>query len=251
MSADPTDKGGSSDPCENHHDDSGNRFERDKAPKPYSFSRKVLLGIGVIIAIAAVSTIAAMIVSTSPQIHLSQLGILGGISSPGPTQKVGAPHQHIDKRFVLTQKEYGWNGTIGGPTIVVNKGDVVQINVINGGSMAHNFGIAKLSDQTVGILQQTKNMPLQDRVVKIPYNVMAAIPCPGCKPVFTEGRIDQFMQPDTQKVTTFIANEAGNFKYFCQVRGHMWLGMVGDLIVQDVNDPAAVAKAAGQTKAAA
>jgi uncharacterized cupredoxin-like copper-binding protein len=192
-----------------------------------------------------------MIVSTSPQIHLSQLGILGGISSPGPTQKVGAPHQHIDKRFVLTQKEYGWNGTIGGPTIVVNKGDAVQINVINGGSMAHNFGIAKLSDQTVGILKQTKNMPLQDRVVKIPYNVMAAIPCPGCKPVFTEGRIDQFMQPDTQKVTTFIANEAGNFKYFCQVRGHMWLGMVGDLIVQDVNDHAAIAKAAGQTKAAA
>jgi hypothetical protein len=43
------------------------------------------------------------------------------------------------------------------------------------------------------------------------------------------------MQPDTQQVTTFTANQAGNFKYFCMVRGHIWLGMVGDLIVKDVN----------------
>jgi plastocyanin len=45
------------------------------------------------------------------------------------------------------------------------------------------------------------------------------------------------MQPDTQQVTTFTANEAGNFKYFCMVRGHLWLGMIGDLTVQDLKNP--------------
>jgi plastocyanin len=45
------------------------------------------------------------------------------------------------------------------------------------------------------------------------------------------------MQPDTQQVTTFTANEAGNFKYFCMVRGHLWLGMIGDLTVQNVKNP--------------
>ncbi len=62
---------------------------------------------------------------------------------------------------------------------------------------------------------------------------MAVMPCPGCQPKFQEGQIDAFMQPDTQQVTTFRATEAGHFKYFCQIRGHLWLGMIGDFDVID------------------
>ena len=63
---------------------------------------------------------------------------------------------------------------------------------------------------------------------------MAAIPCPGCQAVFEEGHVKIFMQPGTQQVVTFTASQTGNFKYFCMVRGHLWLGMIGDLIVRDV-----------------
>lgn len=100
--------------------------------------------------------------------------------------------------------------------------------------MAHNFGIAKLSQQSLDIMKETKNMSLPDRVKHIPYNVMAAIPCPGCQPVFEEGHVKMFMQPGTQQVVTFTASQTGNFKYFCMVRGHLWLGMIGDLIVHNV-----------------
>jgi uncharacterized cupredoxin-like copper-binding protein len=155
------------------------------------------------------------------------------LATKATAQKEANPNQHIDKRFVLIQNDFGWNGTSGGPPIVVNKGEVVQIVVINAGRMAHNFGIAEPSGQTLSILKQTQNMPLSDRVGYIPYNVMATMPCPGCQPVFEQGHIKQFLHPDTQQVTTFVANKAGNFKYFCMVRGHLWLGMVGDLIVED------------------
>ena len=169
-------------------------------------------------------------------------------------QKNQAPSQHIDKKFVLIQKDFGWNGTSGGPAIVVSKGDVVQVTIINAGRMAHNFGIAKVSEKTLTILNQINNMSLPNRVNHIPYDVMAAMPCPDCHPFFQQGHIESFMQPDTQQVTTFTANEAGNFKYFCQVRGHLWLGMIGDLTVQDVKNPAVTAvtttTAAGATRGA-
>jgi uncharacterized cupredoxin-like copper-binding protein len=45
--------------------------------------------------------------------------------------------------------------------------------------------------------------------------------------------VDAFMPPLSQQVIVFKATEAGNFKYFCMVRGHLWLGMVGNLNVQD------------------
>ena len=83
-------------------------------------------------------------------------------------------------------------------------------------------------------------IPLSERVQKIPYSVMAAMPCPGCQPQFKEGQINQFMNPDTQMVTTFRANEAGNYKYFCMVRGHIWLGMIGELDVVDVGNPPSI-----------
>jgi uncharacterized cupredoxin-like copper-binding protein len=215
----------------------GNNNTYEREPKAYTFSGRVVLGIGLVLAAAAGATIAAMSVSTSPSVHLPQVGAAkltdGPLTTTSFAQKQSSPTQHIDKRFVLIQNDFGWNGTTGGPPIVVNKGEVVQITVINAGRMAHNFGIGQPSQQTIDIMKQTQNMPLPDRVRYIPYNTMAAMPCPGCHPLFEQAHIKQFMQPDTQQVTTFSANQAGNFKYFCMVRGHIWLGMVGDLIVQD------------------
>lgn len=219
------------------NDDKDKNNDGSLEPKPYTFNGKVVLGIGVILAAAAGSTIISMSVSTSPQIHLSQSnGGVASLSSASLAQKNQPQSQHIDKKFVLIQKDFGWNGTNGGPPIVVNKGDVVQITVINAGRMAHNFGIAKASEKTLTILNQINNMSLPNRANHIPYDMMAAMPCPDCHPFFEEGHIESFMQPDTQQVTTFTANEAGNFKYFCMVRGHLWLGMIGDLTVQDIKN---------------
>jgi FtsP/CotA-like multicopper oxidase with cupredoxin domain len=207
----------------------------------YSFNGKVVIGIGIIMIAAAISTILAMTASQSPQIHISTK--LFGTHTLATTRVASAQvapttpiNRHVDKRFVLIQHDFGWNGTFGGPTMRVNKGDVVQITIINAGMMAHNFGIANLSNQTLDLLQKTMNMPLPDRVRYLPYSVMAAMPCPGCQPKFQEGQIDQFMQPDTQQVTTFTVTQAGHFKYFCQVRGHLWLGMVGNFDVVDTNN---------------
>ena len=211
--------------------------------KGYNFNGKVVIGIGIVMIARPASTLLAMGASQSPQIHLSTKKALGSqplLTTPLTASAQVPPttsktNQHIDKRFVLVQHDFGWNGTFGGPTMRVNKGDVVQITIINAGMMAHNFGIANLSKQTLDLLQKTSNMPLPERVRYLPYNVMAVLPCPGCQPKFQEGHIDVFMRPDTQQVTTFTATQAGHFNYFCQVRGHLWLGMLGDLDVVDTN----------------
>jgi FtsP/CotA-like multicopper oxidase with cupredoxin domain len=208
--------------------------DRDEA-KGYSLNGKVVIGIGLVMIASAASTILAMGASQSSQIHLSTKNVFG--TTPlEPPHVAPNTNEHIDKRFVLVQHDFGWNGTIGGPTIRVNKGDVIQITIINAGMMAHNFGIADFSKQTLDLLQKTMNMPLPDRVRYLPYNVMAVMPCPGCQPKFQEGQIDAFMQPATEQVTTFRATQVGDFKYFCQVRGHLWLGMVGDLDVVDTSN---------------
>ncbi len=218
----------------------------------FTFNGKVVFGIGIIMIAALISTILAMMSSQSPEIHLSTTKIFGGqgqgqtlatAASPMTSASAQVPptsnpntNQHIDKRFVLVQHDFGWNGTFGGPPIRVSQGDVVQITIINAGMMAHNFGIAAFPPQSLALLQKSMNVPLSDRVRYLPYNVMAAKPCPGCQSVFKGGQIDQFMQPDTQQVVTFTASQAGQFKYFCQVRGHLWLGMIGDFIVVNPNN---------------
>lgn len=115
--------------------------DRDEA-KGYSLNGKVVIGIGLVMIAAAASTILAMAASQSSQIHLSTKKVFGtSLLEPVPPNT----NEHIDKRFVLVQYDFGWNGTIGGPTIKVNKGDVVQITIINAGMMAHNFAIADFS----------------------------------------------------------------------------------------------------------
>lgn len=195
----------------------------------YAFNGKVVLGIGIILAVSAASAFTASFMSTSPVIRLSS-GV-GALQSASAQQ--AQTQQHVDKTFVLVAHNFGFNSTSGGPLIQVNKGDVVKIIFINAGEMAHNFGIAKLSPQTEALLNKTYAMPLDQRMNSIPYDVMAQMPCPGCETKFDEGHIETFVAPDNQVVTTFTASEAGHFKYFCEVRGHLWLGMIGDLVVLD------------------
>jgi uncharacterized cupredoxin-like copper-binding protein len=137
------------------------------------------------------------------------------------------------KRIVLIQQDFGWNGTIGGPPIILNKGDRVQLLVINRGHMAHNFGMASVPQKVLDQLNNQTNVPLDQRINNIPYDTMAAMPCPDCKAIFEEGHIKLFIEPGTQQVSTFVADKSGQFKYFCMVRGHLWLGMIGDVIVRE------------------
>jgi FtsP/CotA-like multicopper oxidase with cupredoxin domain len=76
--------------------------------------------------------------------------------------------QQESRKIVLVQNDFGWNGTSGGPTIRVSKGDVVQITITNAGQMAHNFGIGKPSPQTMKIMNSIMQLPLSERVQKIP-----------------------------------------------------------------------------------
>jgi uncharacterized cupredoxin-like copper-binding protein len=139
----------------------------------------------------------------------------------------------IDKKFILIQEDFGWNGTNLGPSIEVSKGDVVQIVIINAGTMAHNFGIAKISPYSTALLNKITALPSFERINHISYNDMSAQHCPGCKPMFHNAHINTFMEPLSQQVITFTATESGEFKYFCMVRGHLWLGMFGDFIVKE------------------
>jgi len=200
---------------------------------PYTFNGRVVLGIGIIIAIAAASSIFAASVSQSSQIRLSSINPLASMAATSASAQQSTPDTHANKKFVLVAQDYGWNGTTSGPVIQVNKGDVVHITFINAGQMAHNFGVAKLSKETTDLLNKTQGMSLEGKMNHIPYDAMSVLPCPGCKEKFDEGHIETFILPDQEATATFTANEAGQFNYFCQVRGHLWLGMVGPLIVLD------------------
>ncbi len=232
---------------DNNHSNKSNHVYSE--PKSYAFNGKVVIGIGVIMAIAAITTIFMATYSQSPQIHLSMISLIPSFltssfeSHPNKSQVAAispsfpssfpVSSQKINKSIILIQQDFGWNGTNGGPTILLNKGDLVQVVVINRGHMAHNFGIGVLSQQVMELIDKEKNIPIDQRIVQIPYNTMAAMPCPGCQTDFKKGHIELFIEPGTQQVSTFVADKVGHYKYFCMVRGHLWLGMIGDLIVRD------------------
>ena len=224
----------------NYEGNSRNEDNNDLKRKGHLFDRRVALGLVIVAIIAVISAIFITSMSTSPNVSIikqvvpeKSAGADTASNIKALAQLQGSDTENIDKRFVLIQQNFGFNGTSGGPTIDVKKGDTVQIIVINAGAMAHNFGIGKPSKEAMEIMMTTQNMSLDERVRHIPYNVMAQMPCPHCQPKFEEGHIKTYMKPDTMQVSTFTANEVGNFKYFCMVRGHIWLGMSGDLIVSD------------------
>ncbi|MDQ3848178.1 MAG: plastocyanin/azurin family copper-binding protein [Thermoproteota archaeon] len=234
----------------NNNNDSNYDYERLDL-KPYTFNGKVVIGIALVLAAAASSTILAMTVSQSPQasIPISALGVIGAAKDNNnnniPTATAqGGQNAKPDREFILVANDFGWNGSQNGPVIRVTKGDVVQLTISNAGQMAHNFGIAKLSDRATQLMGETKDMTLPERVSQIPYSDMAKMPCPDCEKKFEQGHIEFFIKPGNQRTVTFTADEDGQFKYFCMVRGHIWLGMNGDFIVEEpagfiVKQPAA------------
>lgn len=226
-------------PQESSNHDKDNDYEsiQDLESKPYTFNKKVIFGIAFIISISAIATIFVMGISQSSSINLylnlfpaeekKSIPTVNAISSDLNEKS------NIDRKFVLIQKDFGWNGTNFGPTIEVTKGDVVQIVIINAGTMSHNFGIAKISSHTLNLLNQTTPIPTPEKLTHVSYDDLSANPCPECKPIFEQGHIKTFLKPLSQQVVTFTANEAGEFKYFCMVRSHLWLGMFGDFIVKE------------------
>jgi uncharacterized cupredoxin-like copper-binding protein len=208
-------------------------------PKPYIVNRRVVLIICFILSISAILTIGAGLFSDIPKNDslkdlLSKLSVTFHLPlTPSTNSNPTSQHLKVDKKLVLLQHEYGFNGTTGGPTISLTKGEIVQITIINAGNMAHNFGIAKLSKQSLDLLNKTNNESLTERVKNIPYSALSSIPCPGCIQKFAKGHINSFILPGARAQITFLVQEAGNFKYFCMVRGHLWLGMMGDFVVHD------------------
>ena len=216
--------------------------------KSYSFNGTVVIGIGIIMVISAITAIYMSTSSKSPNINLSANSFLpsyltSSLSSPSshqspdasmPAYSTSPPHSKIiDKRIILIQQDFGWNGTNGGPPIILTKGDLVQLVIINRGHMAHNFGIGSFPKQVIDLIDKEQNVTLENRLEHISYNNMSAMPCPGCQEQFKSAHVNVFMEPGTQQTSTFVANKVGHFKYYCMVRGHLWLGMFGDLIVKD------------------
>lgn len=194
--------------------------------KPYTFNGRVVIGIGLVLAAAAGGTVFAMMVSQSPQISTSPEALVSS-DLAAQAQSGGA-----DREIVLTADEFGWNGTENGPTVRVTRGETIQLTVINAGTMAHNFGIAKSSPETDRIIEETSGMPLAERMRHIPYGDLSAHPCPGCEEVFHNAHIMSFIMPGEQEVVTFTADQKGEFRYFCMVRGHLWLGMNANIVVE-------------------
>lgn len=139
------------------------------------------------------------------------------------------------KTFTLVMDEFGFNGSSSGPVIEVNKGDQVKINLINAGAMSHTFGMGKPSNFTMSLMKNISGLKNDEKIRHISYDTLEKMPCPGCQPKFEEGHVKSFIRPGQMAVTSFNASEAGDFKYFCMVRGHLWMGMNGDFSVNDVN----------------
>ena len=240
-SRDNDDKGLDATNNNNNNDEYDSNYDYERRDlKPYTFNGRVVIGIALVLAAAAGSTIFAMTVSQSPQasIPIADLGVINAAKDnnnniPTATAQGGENDAKPDREFILVAKDFGWNGSQNGPVIRVTKGDVVQLTVSNAGHMAHNFGIAKMSDRATELMEETKDMTLPQRVGHIPYSDMAKMPCPDCEKKFEPGHIEFFIKPGNQQTVTFTADESGQFKYFCMVRGHIWLGMIGDFIVEE------------------
>ncbi|MGD9671906.1 MAG: hypothetical protein AB7U98_00330 [Candidatus Nitrosocosmicus sp.] len=138
------------------------------------------------------------------------------------------------KTFTLVLDEFGFNGSASGPPIEVNKGDSVKINLINAGAMSHTFGMGKPSNFTMSLMKNISGLEQDEKIRHISYDVLEKMPCPDCQPKFEKGHVKHFIKPGEMVVTSFNASEAGSFKYFCMVRGHLWMGMNGPLVVNEI-----------------
>ena len=92
------------------------------------------------------------------------------------------------------------------PTIYMNKGDKVIFNVDNAGQSFHSFGVTSEPEGVAGIIPGTE--------VALALNPL---------------------KPGEGGSSEFIAGEDGIYYYICTVPGHRAQGMVGSIIVGDVD----------------
>ena len=105
--------------------------------------------------------------------------------------------QKVDE-FKLVLSNFGYNGTKGGPDIIVNQGDTVRIILTSAVTTRHDFAL-------------DANSPS-------PYNVKS----------------DRISGSNTTTVE-FVATSVGTFKYYCSVSPtHRERGLEGNLIVNAV-----------------
>ncbi len=88
-----------------------------------------------------------------------------------------------------------------GPTLRFNLTDVVNITVINVGSMPHGFAIT--------------NAPNTGATVLFNAEIGAS----------------SYLEPGKQGTVIFTPNNAGSFYYICPVPGHTEVGMYGSVII--------------------
>jgi len=92
--------------------------------------------------------------------------------------------------------------SVPGPDIIVDRGDVVKIILINIGEIPHSFGVGMAPQSITDIVFEDSEIPGS-----------RAIP------------------PGGESEVVFIANQAGEFYYICTVPGHPENGMWGRFIV--------------------
>jgi uncharacterized cupredoxin-like copper-binding protein len=106
----------------------------------------------------------------------------------------------------ISATKYGFGNTSTlltspGPTIRFNTTDVVNITIVNVGSMPHAFAIT--------------NAPKTGSTVQFNAEVGAT----------------SYLQPGKQGTVIFTPNNAGSFYYICPVPGHAELGMYGAVVI--------------------
>lgn len=146
-----------------------------------------------------VAVITAVIILAGITVAFASLSLL----SPTPKEEGEL------KVFVLIMREsddlstYGFNGTKGGPDIVVNVGDRVKIILINEGTIPHAFAVV---DQP------------GDRAPPIWESVAATAADP--------------ILPGEERTVTFVARKPGSYWYACLIPPHRTqFGMEGRFIV--------------------
>lgn len=148
--------------------------------KLLSFDRRAFSKGGVVVVAVAIAVVlVAIMFAVSPQAGISQ--------TP----------RAAEKTFTLIQQEWGFNQTKGGPSITVNKGDRVILQVKNMGQFPHDIAVADGAGNVVWNAKSRENQ-----------------------------------QPASSARIEFTARDVGSYRLLCTIPGHSQLGMEAKLVVQ-------------------
>lgn len=115
------------------------------------------------------------------------------------------------KEFSLRMREYGFDGTKGGPSLRVKVGDNIRINLKNEGGLQHDFWIVENVDKAVD-----ETLTKKERS-------------------FLFGARIQNVDPGQESRLTFKVDRPGSFFYVClqlDPEIHAKRGMFGEFVIQ-------------------